>query len=240
MVRIGSVTQAARFVLISLAIALLTSTASFTEETPDSLIALYNNLGVICAGNGDYALADAYFDSAMSQDAENSSILNNLGNNLLCEGNVSGAILCYEKSYSLDSMDKSKLYNWSIALYIADSLEESVEIMKDFLLYADTSEISSDFYSVLSREMDLSKGDARKLTKSEIDRLLGKASERMKKASKKKKQAADKSERDDSTPADDSAKSKDKKGKSKLDLAPAGAKSVELRGLASMLYWIVL
>jgi tetratricopeptide (TPR) repeat protein len=216
----------------------MTTTTSSAEETSDSLIALYNNLGVICAGNGDFARAGTYFDSALAQDAENSAILNNLGNNLLCEGNVSGAISYFEQSYSLDSTDKNKLYNWSIALYIADSLDESVEVMKNFLVYADTTEIDDDFYSVLSREMDLSKGDAKKLTKSEIDRLLGKASERMKKASKKKKQAADKSQQSDSTPPDDSAGPKDKK--TKLDLAPAGAKSVELRGLASMLYWIVL
>ena len=131
MVRIRSITRAAGILLISLAAVSVTTTTSSAEETSDSLIALYNNLGVICAGNGDFARAGTYFDSALSQNAENSAILNNLGNNLLCEGDVGRAIWYYEKSYSLDSSDKNKLYNRSIALYIADSLdaEEGLQLL---------------------------------------------------------------------------------------------------------------
>jgi tetratricopeptide (TPR) repeat protein len=209
----------------------LCSTAALAQ---DSLTVLYNNLAVIYANNQEIKLAETYLDSARQQSPQNTAILNNIANCMLCRGQYSMALEVYRQILHMETEDKGPLFNMSVALYISDSIEASINAMEQFLHYAKDNPKMEDFASTLDAGLS-SKGDAKKLTQSEIDRLLNRAIDRMKKATAKK---SDDFAKGDSLTADSGDTSKC--ARDKLVASPAGAKAVESRYLSGVLYWIIL
>jgi len=203
------------------------------QTTIDSLAILYNNLGVVRALNEDCIEAKAYFDSALMLRAEDASVYNNLGNLYLCCGSIDEAIINYQRSYALDSLDKRKLFNWSVALYMADSVDESVSKMQEFWEYAISQPGEDEFVSAVLEEIAVQKGDAKKISRAEIKKLMEKAKSKRNQALKKKKETLQKKKVSTEPKVDKSAKKK--KG-----TTPAGEKSIESIGISSLLYWIIL
>jgi Tfp pilus assembly protein PilF len=196
----------------------------------DTLLILYNNLGVIYAGNDQVDHATHYFDSARQIDPTNAAVLNNLANCYLCQSRIGEALNLFRLAYVADSLDKGKLFNWSVGLYVADSVEQSIELMKQFLDFTIDNPQARGFSALFSSQLDSIKGDAGKLGKSEIERLLAKARERMLLAAEKRHAIKGSS---DSTKPRPSLRDS-------VVVVPAGAKSIELTQLARVLYWIIL
>ena len=196
----------------------------------DSLLILYNNLGIIYAGNDQLDRATHYFDSARQIDSMNATVLNNLANCYLCQSRVGEALGLYSLAYVADSLDKGKLFNWSVGLYVADSVEQSIGLMKQFLDFTIDNPQARGFSASFSSQLDSIKGDADRLGKAEIERLLAKARERMLRAAEK---------RNATKLTADGAKSPPSPRDS-LTVVPAGAKAIELTQLARVLYWIIL
>jgi tetratricopeptide (TPR) repeat protein len=207
-----------------------------SSATDDSLLILYNNLGVIHARNHNWDAARTYFDSALSRDPSNPAVLGNIGSCLLCNGDIESALARFSESSQAGTENSAVLFNWGLALYFADSQTEAIEKLQEFLTAVHGDTHSNEFVSGLYSDLGLQKGDTRKLSKAEIRKLLERAETKMKDAAEKKHQRDS-----DSTQvvpdADDSTKNADTKARKAI---PAGAKSKELDFLSEVLYWQIL
>ena len=219
---------------------LLLITASLVTGTDkmDNLAALYNKLAVAHALNHDYDLAVVYFDSAGMFVEDNPSLDNNRGNYLLCTGRIAEAIEHYRAALEADPPDNNILFNLSIGLYLADSIDASVETMQLFCDYADQQESEDSMVAGILDEVMAVKGDAKKVSKAEVRRLIEKAKAKRNKALKKKE---DKGKKDTGTISKEKAKQTEtSKKKKQKKTSPAGEKSYELTGITKLLYWIIL
>ncbi|MBN1211368.1 MAG: hypothetical protein JXA92_02215 [candidate division Zixibacteria bacterium] len=225
-------------IVLSISLVLLLVSSSTGAGKMDSLAVLYNNLAVAYALNHDYDLAAVYFDSAGMCVDHNPSLDNNRGNYLLCTGRVAEAIENYRSALEANPPNKNILFNLSIGLYLADSIDASVETMQLFCDFAGERENEDTMVSSILDEVLAVKGDAKKVSKAEIQRLIEKAKTQRNKALKKK---------EDSSKKDTGTISKDKETKTDTDkkpkqkkTSPAGEKSFELTGITKLLYWIIL
>jgi tetratricopeptide (TPR) repeat protein len=225
-------------ITLALGLILLTAPMSQGADKMDSLAALYNNLAVAHALNHDYDLAAVYFDSAGMFVDDYPSLDNNRGNYFLCTGHIFEAIDHYRAALETDPPDNNILFNLSIGLYLADSIDASVETMQLFVDYAGQQDSDDTMVTGILDEVMAVKGDAKKVSKAEVRRLIEKAKAKRNKALKKKE---DKSKKDSGTvakakekPADTTKKKKQKK------TSPAGEKSYEMTGITKLLYWIIL
>jgi tetratricopeptide (TPR) repeat protein len=207
-------------------------------EQADSLQALYNNLGVIEALNGNTLVALEYFDSARAFQDHRPAVMNNLANGYLCLGQADRAISLFDSTYGLAEADKRILFNWSLALYVAGRVDESVEKMQEFLTSHPFGEEEVTFVSTALQDLPVSKADAAKLSKEEIRQLLHQAKFRLDKAIKKKHVADSTRTVKKPKSASDSAVSK--KPTIQKQTTPAGEKAAEIEELAPMLHWIII
>ncbi len=206
---------------------------SFTANavSPDSLIVLYNNFAVIKALNNELDMTKIYLDSAFLHGKDNPALLNNLGNYYLCQGDYETAISFFEQSYIIDTTNKSKLFNWSVALYLSEDIDRSVEIMKGFLDGVTEPGKGAEFASIVMGELDDSKAGSTKLNKIEIQKLLEKA------RNKQKRILTQKSDTSSTTSGKATAK---KASTSYRRAVPAGEKAIDASELANILFWIIL
>jgi tetratricopeptide (TPR) repeat protein len=227
-----------KVITLAIGATLMTATLSTGADKTDSLAILYNNLAVAHALNQDYDLANVYFDSAGMFVDDSPSLDNNRGNYFLCTGRISEAIDHYRSAIEADSLDKNILFNLSIGLYLADSIEASVETMQLFCDYAGQQENDDSTVTGFPDEVMAVKGDAKKVSKAEIQRLIEKAKAKRNDALKKKD---DRSKKDTGVVTKEKEKQTETSQKKKQKkTSPAGEKSYELTGITKLLYWIIL
>jgi tetratricopeptide (TPR) repeat protein len=209
-------------------------------DKTDSLAALYNNLAVTHALNNDFDLAKVYLDSAGMLVDNSPSLDNNRGNYYLCTGQALEAIDFYRAAAAADPHNKNILFNLSIGLYLADSIDASVDIMQQFCDYASQNEKDDSVMAGILDEVMAVKGDSKKVSKAEIQRLIEKAKAKRNDALKKKENKSKNDsgeiakEKDKPQPTETSQKKKPRK------TSPAGEKSYEMTGITKLLYWVIL
>ncbi len=114
---------------ITLMITLLGATDTIADPVPgddplEELAGLHNNLGVTKALNGSYDQASVYLDSAFLLIGEHPAVLNNLGNNLLCQGRISDALRNYQMSFALDCDIVDKI----VAIFASSTLLKFIKV----------------------------------------------------------------------------------------------------------------
>jgi tetratricopeptide (TPR) repeat protein len=238
---------------ILVALFLMTTYGAIAQETgssDDSLIVLYNNLGVMQALNGYIHLGRLYLDSAARIDVANAALQNNIANCLLCLGDVESALEHYERAYEMEQGNTDYLFNWGIALHASGETEEAVSKMRSYLGSIESDAEIPDFASALFEGLELSKGSAQTITKEEIRKLLEKAKLRRDMALTKLAAAdsiamASDSIADtvvdstlDSAAVMDSSKAKQRSPRKQI--APAGEKSSDFGSMSRLLYWAIL
>jgi tetratricopeptide (TPR) repeat protein len=207
--------------------------AGWSLTNRDSLVSLYNELGVINALNEDMEAARDYFDSALILAESDPGVLNNMGNYYLCSGYIDSAILMYRRAESVDTTDHSMLFNWAVALYMAKETEASVELMKDFLESLTDPTAIEDFSAVLLDDLGLGKASDKNLGRAEVRVLLEEARKQLHEARKR--------ERDTIAAKGGLAKNQPdstQRSAKKTRVIPAGAKHDEYRNLATVLFWV--
>jgi tetratricopeptide (TPR) repeat protein len=223
--------------LVPLALAILFGQVNMAPAADDSLLILYNNLGVIHARNHNWDAALTYFDSALSRDRANPAVLGNIGSCHLCSGDINLALEDFGKSTAAGTGNTAVLFNWGLALYFADRQDEAMAKLQEFLTASGSNTHSDEFVAGLYSDLGLQKGDTRKLSKAEIRKLLERAETKMKSAAEKKHQK----EKDSGlTQTPDSTAKVGTSGNIEPKAIPAGAKSKELDFLSEVLYWQIL
>jgi lipoprotein NlpI len=224
----------ATIIMVTLSHGLLADTELSVDDKQRALAVAYNNLGVVRALNNDFATADVYFDSALIVGGDLSQVYNNLGNNQMCQGNLEAALVSFETAFALDAFDQRGLFNWSFALYLSGSVDRAVEMMERFLSASEDDRAAAEVLAVWLDDEDIFKGESKIVSKAELKRLLEKAKIKRDKALAKKKLVA-KDSKEERIVAE--TKAPDTK---KRRTTPAGEKSTDTGGLASMLYWVFL
>jgi len=203
------------------------------SEPGDSLVALYNELGVISALNDEMETARTYFDSALALAGDDPSVLNNLGNYYLCTGRVDSAIARYETAEALDTSDQSKLFNWAVALYMSGATDSSVAMMQRFLESTTDPSRMSQISAVLAEDFTVDKASSGSVGQSEFRRLIEKAREKQRRSLQRNRDSA-------SVKADTAGNQADSTNKSSSPkrVLPAAAKQDEYKNLSTILFWV--
>jgi Flp pilus assembly protein TadD len=102
--------------------------------------ALYNNLGVALANEGDVAGAIVNFKRALKSDVSNQQTLGNLGSLYMKGGDVNRALPLLEQSYKANPSNLGIANNYAIALRSSGDLEGASRIY-DAILKADPKNV---------------------------------------------------------------------------------------------------
>jgi len=202
--------------------------ATDTGELP-SLAGLYNDLGVLRALRNEWGQVREHLDSALRYDSQSSTILNNIGNYLVCQGQLDSATYYYERAIQRDSMQPAPLYNLAIASYLAGRTDDAVKQMSEALAYVD---LDANLRSIIQLRLDAlesEKGDPSKLTQLEIRQLLD--------AARARRDSALVRARTSSSPGDTTESSRPDSA-AMYNMTPAGGKAAVPQEAAEQLYWI--
>jgi tetratricopeptide (TPR) repeat protein len=229
-----------KLVLSLIIVCLIVPYSLRADDETDSLEVLYNNLAVIEALNGDFALAMSHLDSLRSFVPASPALLTNLGNCYLCLAMPERAIAYYDSAFHMDSTDERIVFNWGIALYVNGSVDESVEKMSQFLANGNDTADFEELVSNALEKVSTTKGETRKITQTEISLLLKKARQKRDMALKKAQANEPDTVHSPVSATVDSLQGQEPKAqKPKKTLTPAGEKAAGSADFASMLLWMV-
>jgi tetratricopeptide (TPR) repeat protein len=221
-------------VVALVALILATPAAAWSlSDRNDSLVLLYNELGVINALSDEFDMARTYFDSALALRRDDPAVLNNLGNYFLCGGQIDSAIHMYRRAESLDTSDQSRLFNWAVALYMSGETDSSVAMMERFLESVTDPAKMRQLTAVIADEIYTDKASSGSIGQAEFKRLIEKAREKRRMSLQRNRDTLALQTEEPINPSDSTEESTLKKR-----VIPAAAKHDEYKSLATILFWV--
>lgn len=218
--------------LTALWMVLLLPATSFSDAAvKHKLASQFNELGIQAALRGEWNESDSCFRQAAVLSFKNAVVFANKASLRLCEGKITESLELYAQAATIDSSRWEIYFNWGLALYAADSLERSLQVMQRLWAQADSLKERDVLTAQIERDFATghAKADSKFATKAEIQALLSQSRKMFEEAKAKMRTNVD----SNSVKIDSSAARKPVG-----TIRQGGAKASEVSELAESLIWI--